>query len=111
MLGNTLNPNSTMAKEMNYALDNESKAHAAFDIKNQKEYTGVPLPKRKRVSSQNLLGAIYIETHFPIFYSTDRDRARPRRPGPGTSSGVAANPSRRLWTSCWSGNGSRAANS
>jgi hypothetical protein len=50
MMGATINPSSIMAKEMSIALDNETKTHAPFDAKNQKDYVGVPFPRRRRVS-------------------------------------------------------------
>ena len=51
MMGNTLNPNSNMVKEMSVALEAESKMHGAAvgDTKNFRETTGVPFPKRRRV--------------------------------------------------------------
>ena len=55
MMGNTLNPNSNMVKEMSVALEAESKMHGAAvgDTKNFRETTGVPFPKRRRVSRDN----------------------------------------------------------
>ena len=55
MMGNSLNPNSNMVKEMAVALEAESKMHgAAVDTKNYRETTGVPFPKRRRVRNNNI---------------------------------------------------------
>ena len=52
MLGATLNPTSAMAKEMNVALDDEIKTHAAaYDPSKDKHYLGVPLPGGRKVSA------------------------------------------------------------
>ena len=52
MLGASLNPNGNlMVKEMAVALEEESKMYSsAVATKTYKESTGVPFPKRRRVS-------------------------------------------------------------
>ena len=48
MMGASLNPNSSMAKEMNSVLKNEIQAHSVFDASAQPSYHGVPLPGSRR---------------------------------------------------------------
>ena len=67
MMGNSLNPNSNMVKEMAVALEAESKMHgAAVDTKNYRETTGVPFPKRRRVRS-NIYREERIAPYFLAF--------------------------------------------
>ena len=47
-MGATLNPNSSMADEMDMVLKNEIQAHSVYDISMQPSYHGVPLPGGKR---------------------------------------------------------------
>ncbi len=51
MMGASLNPSSEMAKDMNVALEDEIKAHSAYDPNKDKHYLGVPFPGARRVSN------------------------------------------------------------
>ena len=108
MMGNTLNPNSNMVKEMSVALEAESKMHGAAvgDTKNFRETTGVPFPKRRRVRlrNTNLPGHI---SPFHLIFSPPQPRTPPRV----IPWHRVERTSRRRWTSCSRGNGSRAASS
>ena len=48
MMGGSLNPNSTMAEEMDNVLKNEIQAHSVYDTSMQTNYHQVPLPGGKR---------------------------------------------------------------
>merc|ERR1719150_2684411 len=51
MMGGSLNPNSTMAEEMDNVLKNEIQAHSVYDTSMQTNYHQVPLPGGKRAKS------------------------------------------------------------
>ena len=48
MMGATLNPNSSMAEEMDIVLKHEVQAHSVYDNSMQATYRQVPLPGGKR---------------------------------------------------------------
>lgn len=59
MLGSTLNPTSDMAKELANNLEEERKAHSAYNPSAQKSYLGVPFPSRRRVSVQRHMLSLF----------------------------------------------------
>jgi len=58
MMGATLNPNSSVAKEMDACLKDEIQTHAAYDPSHRSALHGVPFPGAKRnsnVSEQDVI--------------------------------------------------------
>ena len=65
MMGGSLNPNSTMAEEMDNVLKNEIQAHSVYDTSMQTNYHQVPLPGGKRaVRNLNLKKRIDYLNHM-----------------------------------------------
>ena len=62
-MGATLNPNSSMAEEMDVVLKNEIQAHSVFDISMQPSYHGVPLPGGKR-NRTTVTFLMYLHMYF-----------------------------------------------
>ena len=63
MMGATLNPNSSMADEMENVLKHEVQDHSIYDTSMQTVYHQVPLPGGKRS-----LAAVSYTFSFPKFY-------------------------------------------
>ena len=57
LMGATLNPNSSMAEEMDTVLKHEIQAHSVYDSSMQTTYHQVPLPGGKR--SQTTVSTVY----------------------------------------------------
>ena len=63
MMGATLNPNSSMADEMENVLKHEVRDHSVYDSSMQPNYHQVPLPGGKRS-----LAAVSFSSSLPTFY-------------------------------------------
>ena len=110
MLGATLNPSSNMAKEMNLALEDEKRTHAAYDPANDKQYLGVPFIGRRRVSFnfrkfQTFPASFFMtKTHF-------RDHHLAKLLTVQATFSAEENLSLKHWRNFWNASGSKGANS
>jgi hypothetical protein len=63
MMGATLNPNSSVAKEMDACLKDEIQTHSAYDPSVRNTFHGVPFPGAKKNSHVSF---------FPLSMNTNR---------------------------------------
>lgn len=67
MMGATLNPSSTVAKEMDACLKDEIQTHSVYDSSSRSGFHGVPFPgskKNSRVSGVTLVPNITLNALF-----------------------------------------------
>ncbi len=111
MMGATLNPSSSVAKEMDACLKDEIRTHAAYDPVSRNSYHLPPLPRTKKASQVRLTNLAFLNQrrrfksfHQPVF--SDQVPATRRKLGLRV-----ATLTHRLLKSCQRGSGSKVVSS